>query len=300
MQARNTEMGRWSEEEDALLVQAVSQMGPRKWAKVAERIGTRIGKQCRERWHNHLNPAINNSAWTPEEDAAMLEMYVAHGPRWASMTSRLPGRTDNAIKNRFNACVRHMLGALARSPEPAKRPRSPPSTGRGCTKKRAPERRAKPVRFDLDAVCDTESLEVSATPSVLDSFSSVKRGGSSRKPFPKGKGGAVAQTESFLRASSVDPECVDKAFVGELCSFLGEECVSETRLPSADEDETSRTDAICVEAYPDIPASGLRVRVEKRVRKAECAKKFTLVTPGLLGASSMPLAALNARLARAA
>ena len=46
----------WTSEEDQLLIKLVDQYGPQKWTWIASYLPHRIGKQCRERWHNHLNP----------------------------------------------------------------------------------------------------------------------------------------------------------------------------------------------------------------------------------------------------
>jgi hypothetical protein len=44
------------------LIRLVKQFGVRKWAQIAERVAGRAGKQCRERWHNHLRPDIKVSS----------------------------------------------------------------------------------------------------------------------------------------------------------------------------------------------------------------------------------------------
>jgi myb proto-oncogene protein len=49
-------------------------MGPKKWSVIAQELPGRIGKQCRERWHNHLNPDIRRDDWTVEEDRQLLEV----------------------------------------------------------------------------------------------------------------------------------------------------------------------------------------------------------------------------------
>ena len=83
--------GPWSKEEDELVVQLVAQYGPKKWSKIASHLKGRIGKQCRERWHNHLNPAIRKDAWTPEEDNILLEEHARLGNKWAEIARKLPG-----------------------------------------------------------------------------------------------------------------------------------------------------------------------------------------------------------------
>ena len=50
--------GPWLAEEDALLRELVKQGGAKKWSVIAESIPGRAGKQCRERWLNHLDSAV--------------------------------------------------------------------------------------------------------------------------------------------------------------------------------------------------------------------------------------------------
>ncbi|KAG0380484.1 hypothetical protein BGX24_007968 [Mortierella sp. AD032] len=97
--------GPWTDEEDRKLSELVKEYGPEKWVFIASKIGSRTGKQCRERWHNHLDPNINKAPFTHEEDMRILELYSRMGSKWAEMAKHMPGRPDNAIKNHFNTTM---------------------------------------------------------------------------------------------------------------------------------------------------------------------------------------------------
>lgn len=89
--------------------------GLKKWTKIAKAIKSelgiegRTGKQCRERWHNHLNPEITKDDWTEEEEKKIFELQKQMGNKWSEIASLMPGRTDNAIKNCFYSAIRRNL-----------------------------------------------------------------------------------------------------------------------------------------------------------------------------------------------
>jgi hypothetical protein len=101
--------GLWQPEEDTLLIDLVKASGPKGWTKIAQQLPGRIGKQCRERWHNHLDPAINRGPFSAEEDAKIVALVKEHGPKWAQISKFLDGRTDNGIKNRWNATLKRRI-----------------------------------------------------------------------------------------------------------------------------------------------------------------------------------------------
>lgn len=118
--------GSWTREEDEIIVNYVKENGDKDWAKLAQRLNGRTGKQCRERYKNHLDPSVAKNSWTEEEDRKLIDLHQKLGNQWTKISTFFEGRTDNCIKNRWNSTLKKRLERIERGePLVMKRGRKP-------------------------------------------------------------------------------------------------------------------------------------------------------------------------------
>ncbi|KAI7754649.1 hypothetical protein M8C21_030928 [Ambrosia artemisiifolia] len=113
--------GPWTEQEDVQLVSFVNMFGDRRWDFIAKVSGLkRSGKSCRLRWVNYLHPGLKRGKMTPQEEHLIVELHSKWGNRWSRIARKLPGRTDNEIKNYWRTRMRKKAQekkrALSQSP----------------------------------------------------------------------------------------------------------------------------------------------------------------------------------------
>ncbi|XP_057740890.1 transcription factor MYB35 [Arachis stenosperma] len=106
----NVKRGLWTPEEDAKILAYVSNHGIGNWTLVPKKAGlNRCGKSCRLRWTNYLRPDLKHDNFTPQEEELIINLHAAIGSRWSLIAKRLPGRTDNDVKNYWNTKLRKKL-----------------------------------------------------------------------------------------------------------------------------------------------------------------------------------------------
>ncbi|KAG9449443.1 hypothetical protein H6P81_009408 [Aristolochia fimbriata] len=102
--------GLWSPEEDDKLMNYMLNNGQGCWSDVARNAGLqRCGKSCRLRWINYLRPDLKRGAFSSQEEELIIHLHSILGNRWSQIAARLPGRTDNEIKNFWNSTIKKRL-----------------------------------------------------------------------------------------------------------------------------------------------------------------------------------------------
>mmetsp|Transcript_5167 Transcript_5167/g.7177 ORF Transcript_5167/g.7177 Transcript_5167/m.7177 type:complete len:257 (-) Transcript_5167:2067-2837(-) len=124
----------WTKDEDETLLSLMEETKSKCWTLLAKQLHNRTGKQCRERWVNHLDPNINKNPWTAAEDLKLIKLQAQLGNRWVEFTKELPQRSENSVKNRWNLIMKRRSAKL-RGSELHSKSKSAPSLSPGGTSK---------------------------------------------------------------------------------------------------------------------------------------------------------------------
>jgi hypothetical protein len=107
----NGRAGKWKEDEDTKLKDAVETHGDKDWVAVAAMIPGRTRIQCYKRWLDALNPNIEQSngctgrtKWKADEDSKLTDAVKMHGDKdWVKVAALIPGRTRKSCWKRWTA-----------------------------------------------------------------------------------------------------------------------------------------------------------------------------------------------------
>ncbi|XP_030540925.1 transcription factor MYB4-like isoform X2 [Rhodamnia argentea] len=156
--------GPWTPREDSLLVNYIQAHGEGHWRSLPKKAGLlRCGKSCRLRWMNYLRPDIKRGNITPDEDDLIIRLHSLLGNRWSLIAGRLPGRTDNEIKNYWNT---HLSKRLLRSQDTHLTHRSPGSNKRRKATAKSAKESAKKLKHGNKKSPGKASVEAMERPKV--------------------------------------------------------------------------------------------------------------------------------------
>eukprot|EP00359_Climacostomum_virens_P009434 CAMPEP_0204905556 /NCGR_PEP_ID=MMETSP1397-20131031/5483_1 /ASSEMBLY_ACC=CAM_ASM_000891 /TAXON_ID=49980 /ORGANISM="Climacostomum Climacostomum virens, Strain Stock W-24" /LENGTH=228 /DNA_ID=CAMNT_0052074443 /DNA_START=105 /DNA_END=791 /DNA_ORIENTATION=- len=104
----------WTREEDLALFRHVVLHGPKAWSRISRDLNSRfhgnrsvrVGKHCRGRWYNHLDPSIKKEGWSTHEDIQLLQFQATLGNCWSLISKKMNGRNENSVKNRWNSLLK--------------------------------------------------------------------------------------------------------------------------------------------------------------------------------------------------
>ncbi|GKV22877.1 hypothetical protein SLEP1_g32694 [Rubroshorea leprosula] len=174
--------GLWTEEEDRILSEYVRVHGRGHWNRIPKLTGLkRCGKSCRMRWLNYLSPNVKHGDFSEEEEDLVVRLHKLLGNRWSLIAGRMPGRTDNQVKNFWNTRLRKKLG-IEKTKVEATRSRSSKMHSSGLAEET--QRILSPENFDFERLQSSEVTVAGNPPNAVEmrneelQFGSVEFGNS--------------------------------------------------------------------------------------------------------------------------
>ncbi|XP_008807672.1 myb-related protein 308-like [Phoenix dactylifera] len=209
----HTNKGAWTKEEDQRLIAYIKAHGEGCWRSLPKAAGLlRCGKSCRLRWINYLRPDLKRGNFTEEEDELIIKLHALLGNKWSLIAGRLPGRTDNEIKNYWNTHIKRKLLSQGLDPQ-THRPVRCAAPFAIPQQQEAPTAVAKPVNSaDEGQSCGT-SLDEDRIPDLNLALSISLPYHSPRRSSSPSEASATTPAAATSRSSYPQPIC--------LCCHLG-------------------------------------------------------------------------------
>jgi hypothetical protein len=111
----------WSTYEDQRLIAGLHRLGMSDWLAISCFVGNgRTKSQCYQRWARGLDPSIDKSKWSTEEDNRLISIVAEFGDRcWSKISSEMGSRCDVQCRYRYKQLMKD--GSFAERVADAKR-----------------------------------------------------------------------------------------------------------------------------------------------------------------------------------
>jgi len=149
---------KFTPEEDNMLRSLVQELGDKAWKRIANRIGTRTTRQCRERYNNYLSPNLVNGSWTRQEDLVLISKVMELGPKWSLIVKFFNYRSDVNIKNRYSLLV--SKGVADPVTKPSKKPEIPEQSEQKVEITQKEPELSLPISWEDDVWGESGDVEV--------------------------------------------------------------------------------------------------------------------------------------------
>ncbi|CAO3702591.1 unnamed protein product [Rhizopus stolonifer] len=98
---KHTLLGKFSKEEDEEIIKLVGLHGSNNFRKIKKEMDThRTEAMLRERYQNYLDPSLDKSPWTKEEEAEFIKLYRELGNIDKVKRSMTKNRSKRSLYNR--------------------------------------------------------------------------------------------------------------------------------------------------------------------------------------------------------
>ncbi|KAF7017474.1 hypothetical protein CFC21_030916 [Triticum aestivum] len=211
--------GPWTPEEDKILVAHIHSHGHSNWRALPKQAGLlRCGKSCRLRWINYLRPDIKRGNFTDEEEQSIIQLHQLLGNRWSAIAARLPGRTDNEIKNVWHTHLKKRLDPSAQEQHQEAKKRKKPAAA-------ARKREGKVKMRKLDALTAKAAPVLSSPERSVSSTLTESTSTASAAAEQHGNSGSSASAsasvkeECFTSSEESEEFQIDESFWSETLSM---------------------------------------------------------------------------------
>ncbi|CAN0886091.1 Transcription factor MYB15, partial [Linum grandiflorum] len=228
--------GPWTSEEDHILINYIQLYGHGNWRALPKLAGLlRCGKSCRLRWTNYLRPDIKRGNFTREEEDTIIELHNMLGNRWSTIAAKLPGRTDNEIKNVWHTHLKKramlMMTTTMKQNDDQNNLIPPTETKRRSSAGKKTKSISSIIKSDQQQIADDQQAagEVPAVPAEYCSSDDA----SSLTTAENNDGAATMKVEDISsREEYLKNEEMDESFWSEVLSAENSSSVVEPELGS--------------------------------------------------------------------